>query len=63
MATDLKYRTFDVEFEHKTESSDTARVNRRVITIYGESEFKAKAEIERQNPEFRDVVILEMKET
>lgn len=57
---DLTYNTFDVQFEHTTTDSETVRVNRRIITIYGESEFKAKAELERQEPSFRNVVILEM---
>lgn len=56
------YKTFDVEFEHTTTDSSTPRQNRRVITIWGDSEFKAKAEIERQEPSFRNVVILTMKE-
>lgn len=52
------YKTFDVAFEHTTTTSDTVRQNRRVITIWGDSEFKMKAEIESQEPTFRNVVII-----
>ena len=45
--------------EHTTEHSDTVRQNRAVVTVYGDGEFKLKAEIERQRPEHENVNILE----
>lgn len=57
---DLSYNTFDVQFEHTTIDSDTPRINRRTVTIYGESEFQALAKIKLMEPAFRDITILEM---
>jgi hypothetical protein len=53
------YHTFDVTFEHSTRTSDTVRQNRVVVAVWGDSEFAIKREIERQYPQFIDVVILE----
>jgi hypothetical protein len=54
----LSYQTYDVSYEHTTESSDMVRQNRAVVTVYGGGEFKLKAEIERQRPDHRNVNIL-----
>ena len=54
------YKTFSVKFEHTVGGSGTPRVNRAVVTVYGESEFAIKRELERQYPEYGDVVILEV---
>jgi hypothetical protein len=56
------YKTFSVEFEHTVGGSGTPRVNLAVITVHGESEFRIKRELERQYPEYGDVVILEVEE-
>ena len=56
------YKTFDVQFEH-TADGGTKQVNRQTITIYGESELKARAELESSRHNFKEVVILEMEET
>jgi hypothetical protein len=56
----LSYKTFSVKFEHTVGGSGTPRVNRAVVTVYGESEFAIKRELERQYPEYGDVVILEV---
>jgi hypothetical protein len=58
----LSYKTFSVKFEHTVGGSGTTRVNRAVVTVYGDSEFAIKREIERQYPEYGDVVILEVEE-
>ena len=58
----LSYKTFSVKFEHTVGGSGTPRVNRAVVTVYGESEFAIKMELERQYPEYGDVVILEVEE-
>ena len=54
------YQTFNVVYEHKTTFSDTGRVNRATVTIYGMSELQIRAEIERMRPGHRDIVILEV---
>lgn len=54
-----KYETFFVTYEHRTTSSDTVRTNSATITIYGASELKLKAEIERQRPDQKDVLLLD----
>ena len=54
-----KYRTVSVKFEHTVAGSSTRKVNRAVITVYGESEFAVLAELEKQYPEYEDIVILE----
>ena len=56
------YKTVGVKFEHTVGGSGTPKVNRAVVIVYGESEFAIKAEIERQYPEYGDVVILEVEE-
>lgn len=53
------YETYFVVYEHRTEFSDTARVNQATITIYGVSELKMRAELQRLRPEHREIVILE----
>ncbi len=53
-----RYQTFSVTFEHTLEGGSQRRVNRCVVTVYGESEFAIQAEIERQYPAYTDVVIL-----
>lgn len=52
------YNTFEVDYEHTTEASNTVRQNRATITIWGDSEFKVKAELEKQRPEHKNIVIL-----
>lgn len=54
------YQRVAVTFEHTTPESDTPRVNRAVLTVYGDSEFAVLAELKRQRPECRGVVILEL---
>ena len=56
----MTYETFHVLYEHRTTSSDTVRQNRATVTMYGASELKLRAEIERQRPDHRDVVLLEV---
>lgn len=56
------YKTFSVKFEHTVGGSETRKMNRAVVTVYGESEFAIKRELERQYPEYGDVVILEVEE-
>ena len=56
------YKTFSVKFEHTVGDSGTPKVNRAVVTVYGESEFAIKAELERQYPEYANVVILSVEE-
>ena len=53
------YNSVAVKFEHSTEGSATRRVNRAVVTVYGDSEFAVLAELERQYPDFTDITILE----
>lgn len=55
----LSYETYLVIYEHRTEHSDTARVNQATITIYGASELKIRAELERLRPDHRGIVVLE----
>lgn len=54
------YKTFNVEFSH-VPSGGTRQNNQQTITIWGESEFAAKKELEDRLG-FKDVVILEMEE-
>ena len=54
-----RYSTVAVQLEHSTGDSTTRRVNRAVLTVYGESEFAVLAELERQYPAYQDIVILE----
>jgi len=56
------YKTFSVKFEHTVGGSNTPKVNRAVVTVYGESEFAIKRELERQYPGYENVVILEVEE-
>lgn len=56
------YKTFDVMYEHTTDTSDNVRQNRITITIYGESEFKIVSEIKRQRPGHTNVDILDITE-
>lgn len=57
-----KYHTFTVQYEHTTDTSDTVRQNRAVLTVWGESEFAIKKAIEREHPSHTNVVILESEE-
>lgn len=57
-----RYTTVSVRFEHSVDGSGSRKVNRAVLTVYGGSEFAIKAELERQYPEYRNVVILEVEE-
>ena len=57
-----RYTTFSVSFEHSVGGSGQRKVNRAVLTVYGESEFAIRAELARQYPEYRDIVILEVEE-
>jgi hypothetical protein len=54
-----KYNTVSVKFEHTLGGGSARRVNRAVLTVYGESEFAVLAELERQYPDYEDIVILE----
>lgn len=54
-----QYRSVSVQFEHTMSGGTTRRVNRAVVTVYGESEFAVLAELERQYPDYADIVILE----
>ncbi len=56
------YQTFSVIYEHSTDGSDQRRVNRAVLTVYGQSELAIQAELQRQHPTFRNIVILEVQE-
>lgn len=56
----LSYQTYFVMYEHRTEFSDTARVNQATITIFGLSELRIRAELERLRPDHRDIVILDV---
>jgi hypothetical protein len=56
------YKTFSVKFKHTVGGSGTPKVNRAVVTVYGELEFEINRELERQYPEYGDVVILEVEE-
>ena len=53
-----RYHTVDVRFEFTLTDSGNRRVDRAVITVYGESEFAVLAELKRQNPDYRGVTIL-----
>lgn len=54
------YRRVSVTFEHTTPDSDTRRVNRAVLTVYGDSELAVLAELRRQRPDCRDITVLEV---
>lgn len=54
-----KYQSVSVKFEHSTVDGETRKVNRAVITVYGNSEFAVLAELGRQYPEYRNITILE----
>lgn len=54
-----EYHSVAVTFEHATLDSNTRRVNRAVITVYGESEFVVLAELKRQYPAYVDIAILQ----
>lgn len=53
------YNSVAVTFEHCTTDSDSRRINRLVLTVYGDSEFAVLAELQRQNPSYVDIVILQ----
>ena len=53
-----KYHSVSVTFEHAVGDSTTRKVDRAVLTVYGESEFAVLAELKRQYPEFTDIAIL-----
>ena len=57
-----RYHSFSVTFEHTLGGSDQRKVDRAVITVYGESEFAIQAELKRQYPEYGDITILEVEE-
>ena len=58
-----KYVTYDVRYEHVTESSDTVRQDRAIVTVYGGGELAIKQAIERQRPGHRSIIILEVNPT
>lgn len=58
----LRYKTFSVVYEHTIEGSDQRIVNRAVLTVYGDSELAIQAELGRQHPSFRNIVILSVDE-
>lgn len=53
------YETYLIVYEHRTESSDTPRVNQAMITMYGASELALRKAIATQRPDHRDIIILE----
>jgi hypothetical protein len=55
------YSRVAVQFEHTTADSDTRRINRAVLTVYGKSEFAVLGELTRQHPDYREILILEAK--
>lgn len=57
-----KYHSYSVTFEYNSPGSDQAKLTRAVVTVYGDSEFAIKREIERQYPEFENVTILSVDE-
>lgn len=52
------YRTFSVLFEYSTGGSGQRKINRLVVTVWGDSDLAIRAEIERQHPEFGDITIV-----
>jgi hypothetical protein len=54
-----QYNSVSVKFEHTTDGNDNRRVNRAVLTVYGDSEFAVLAELKRQYPAYEDITILE----
>ena len=54
------YQRVVVTFEHTTIESDTPRVNRATLTVYGDSELAVLAELKRQRPELREISLLEV---
>lgn len=58
-----KYVTYDVRYEHVTESSDTVRQDRAIVTVYGGGELAIKQAIERQRPGHKSIIILEVHPT
>jgi hypothetical protein len=62
-ATLPKYVTYDVRYEHLTESSDTVRQDRAIITVYGGGELAIKQAIERQRPGHKSIIIIEVHPT
>lgn len=57
----VSYQRVDVRFEHTLGEGTSRRVNRAVLTVYGSSELAVLAELQRQHPEYHDVVILEVR--
>ncbi|MBX9928200.1 MAG: hypothetical protein K2X99_04730 [Gemmatimonadaceae bacterium] len=55
-----KYQTFSVTFEYTDGSEEQRKANRVVVTVYGDSEFAVRAEIQRQYPAFQNVSVLEI---
>lgn len=54
-----QYQRVSVKFEHSVGGSESRKVNRAVLTVYGESEFAVLAELQRQYPDYEGIVILE----
>lgn len=55
-----RYATYLVMYEHTMSGSDTVRPNFIMLCCYGRSEHKFKFEIQRERPDHRNVVILEV---
>ena len=53
-----KYHSVSVMYEYTTGGSDQRKINRAVITVYGESEFAIQAELARQYPDLDNITIL-----
>lgn len=53
-----RYKTFSVVYEHTIDASDQRIVNRAVLTVYGDSDLAVQAELARQHPLLRNIVIL-----
>lgn len=53
------YYTFDVVFEHTgSEENGTRRIDRRVITVFGNSNTAIEQELKRQERALRGIAVL-----
>lgn len=53
-----KYHSVSVMYEYSDEHSEQRKINRAVMTVYGESEFAIQTELERQYPRQQAITIL-----
>jgi hypothetical protein len=57
------YHTFDVKFSHTgNDENGTERVDRRVLTVYGESDLAVQRELEKQERHLKNITVLESTE-